>query len=190
MRAALLKEVGLKPVIEVIDVDDPVAGDENVVIKVEAVGLCNHDVAVMKGILRRGVKENIILGHEISGTIVDTGIVGDGFSLGDRVVTSLTNFCGECESCLTGVIYRCPNAYGYGHGIDGGFREYLAIHPRNLIKVDPSSNVVGSKDSIYSITAFNSAGCKRNTNGPTSESASAPNVLLTITRFAIPIPIH
>ena len=56
MRAALLKEVGLKPVIEVIDVDDPVAGDENVVIKVEAVGLCNHDVAVMKGILRRGVK--------------------------------------------------------------------------------------------------------------------------------------
>ena len=147
MRAALLKEVGLKPVIEVIDVDDPVAGDENVVIKVEAVGLCNHDVAVMKGILRRGVKENIILGHEISGTIVDTGIVGDGFSLGDRVVTSLTNFCGECESCLTGVSYRCPNAYGYGHGIDGGFREYLAIHPRNLIKVDPSSNVVGS--SIY-----------------------------------------
>ena len=106
MKAALLKEVGLKPVIEVIDVDDPVAGDENVVIKVEAVGLCNHDVAVMKGILRRGVKENIILGHEISGTIVDTGIVGDGFSLGDRVVTSLTNFCGECESCLTGASYR------------------------------------------------------------------------------------
>ena len=36
MKAALLKEVGLKPVIEVIDVDDPVAGDENVVIKVQS----------------------------------------------------------------------------------------------------------------------------------------------------------
>ena len=144
MKAAVLKEPGLSPVIEIIDVDDPTASDENAVIKVEAVGLCHHDVSVMKGVLRRGVKDAIILGHEISGTIVDAGLVSEGLSVGDRVVTSLTNFCGKCELCLTGASYRCPNSHGFGHGIDGGFREYLAIHPRNLIKVDPLFSAVGS----------------------------------------------
>ena len=147
MKAAVLKEVGSSPVIEIIQVDDPIAIEENVVIKVDAVGLCHHDVAVMKGILRRGVKGDIILGHEISGTIVDTGLVSNELYVGDRVVASLTNFCGTCEACQTGMTYRCPNSHGLGHGIDGGFREYITVHPRNLVRVDPLSNAVGT--SIY-----------------------------------------
>jgi len=162
MKAAFLKHTGPNPIVDVIEVEDPVSSDGRVVIKVEAAGLCHHDVAIMKGALRRGVKENIILGHEISGTVVDIGLEVNGFSIGDRVVSSLTNFCGECNFCIRGMTYRCPRSHGFGHGIDGGFQEFISLDARNLIKIDPLTDLVSA--SIYgcpigvSLKALNDVG--------------------------------
>ena len=67
-------------------VADPIAGPKDVIIKVDACGVCFHDIVTRNGTLKFGVQMPCILGHEISGTVVD---VRDGahFQRGDRVAT-------------------------------------------------------------------------------------------------------
>ena len=127
MKALVLVEPGDEPSLTVKDVPDPTPGPRDVVIEVVAAGVCYHDVAVMQGVLRRGVKDDVILGHEISGRIVQVGDEVSSVNVGDRVVSALTSFCGECERCLNGQEYRCYYGHGLGHGIDGGFAQYIAL---------------------------------------------------------------
>ena len=135
MKGLILKEPGQSPDIRVLDLPEPTLIPNGVIIKVAAAGLCHHDISVMDGTLRRGTKGDVILGHEISGTVVDIGSEIKRFRLGDQVVTTLTASCGECETCVSGDDYRCEFGLGYGHGIDGGFAEYILIQEKNLVNV-------------------------------------------------------
>ena len=51
------------------------------------------------------------------------------------MVTTLTASCGECVSCGSGGDYMCELGLGYGHGIDGGFAEYILVQEKNLVNV-------------------------------------------------------
>ena len=119
------------------DVETPEAGPNDVVIEVHAAGLCGHDIAIMTGLLRRGVDHSVILGHEISGTIAQLGSDVTGLSEGDAVVASLTASCGTCDRCRSGLDYRCRNGTGVGHGINGGFAEYVGL-PATSVTVLPA----------------------------------------------------
>ena len=57
------------------------------------------------------------------------------FNLGDKVVTTLTTSCGVCNICISGQDYICQYGLGYGHGVDGGFTEYLLVKEQNLVNV-------------------------------------------------------
>jgi D-arabinose 1-dehydrogenase-like Zn-dependent alcohol dehydrogenase len=94
LKALFVKQPGPTPEFEVRDVETPEAGPNDVVIEVHAAGLCGHDIAIMTGLLRRGVDHSVILGHEISGTIAQLGSDATGLSEGDAVVASLTASCG------------------------------------------------------------------------------------------------
>ena len=131
----VLESPGDPPVLAVRERDDPVVGPGDVLVRVAAAGLCGHDVAVMRGTLRRGAKPGVILGHEISGTVVETGDEVTAVRVGDAVVSTLTTFCGACERCLSGDDYRCLHARGIGHGIDGGFAELVALPAGSVIPV-------------------------------------------------------
>ena len=85
MKALVLKEPGDEPKLALVDAPDPVPGPRDVVVQVAACGFCHHDVAVMAGVLRRGVKPDIVLGHEISGTVVDVGADVERVKPGDFV---------------------------------------------------------------------------------------------------------
>ena len=135
MRALVLESPGDPPVLAVRERDDPAIGPGDVLVRVAAAGLCGHDVAVMRGTLRRGVKPGVILGHEISGTVVETGGEVTAVRAGDAVVSTLTTFCGACERCLSGDDYRCLHARGIGHGVDGGFAELVALPAGSVIAV-------------------------------------------------------
>ena len=135
MKALILKEASENPVFDLVDISEPTLPVDGVVLRVYASGICHHDLAVMDGTLKRGVKNNLILGHEISGTVVDTGSSVNGFEVGDQVVTMLTTSCGTCEICIEGYEYRCPQAHGIGHGIDGGLAEYVSARAVNLLKL-------------------------------------------------------
>ncbi len=136
MKALLVREPGPRPEFAIRDIADPSAGKGEVVVEVEAAGLCGHDIAVMTGLLRRGVDLDIAPGHEIAGRIVDLGASVDGLSAGDAVVAALTASCGACDRCEAGFDYRCRVGQGVGHGINGGFAEYVRLPAHSVVRVD------------------------------------------------------
>ena len=144
MKALFVEEAGPEPLLSVRDIAVPIARAGHVVVRVEAVGLCGHDVAIMTGLLRRGVDREIVLGHEISGRVADVGQGVSGLSVGDAVVASLTAFCGECDRCASGLDYRCRVGRGVGHGINGGFAEYVRLPGRSVTRLPEDIELVGA----------------------------------------------
>lgn len=144
MKALFVKEPGPEPGLEIREVETPEAGPNDVVIGVHAAGLCGHDIAIMTGLLRRGVDHSVILGHEISGTVAQIGSDVTGLSEGDPVITSLTASCGRCDRCNSGLDYRCRYGTGVGHGINGGFAEYIKLPATSVTALPSDIDVVGA----------------------------------------------
>lgn len=144
MKALFVREPGIPPEFEIRDVSEPSARAGQVVLQVEAAGLCGHDVAIMTGLLRRGVDRDVVLGHEISGRIAEVGEGVAGLSVGDPVVASLTAFCGECDRCAAGLDYRCRVGRGVGHGINGGFAEYVRLPARSVTRLPGEIDLTGA----------------------------------------------
>ena len=144
MKALVLKEPGKEPELVLTDAPDPVPGPHDVVVQVAACGFCHHDVAVMAGVLRRGVKPDIVLGHEVSGTVVDVGDGVEKVKPGDSVVAALTTFCGECERCMSGREYRCLQAKGLGHAVDGGFAQFVSLPERGVVPLPRDADLLSA----------------------------------------------
>ena len=135
MKALVLEVPGEEPSLSVREVELPALDPTDALVRVAACGLCYHDVAVMRGVLRRGVKPDVVLGHEISGRVAEVGASVTSVVAGDRVTSTLTTFCGECDRCLAGREYRCHRGQGIGHAIDGGFAEFVVLPETSLVPV-------------------------------------------------------
>ena len=144
MRALFVRKPGQVPDLEVREVETPTPRMGEVLVEVDSAGLCGHDIAIMTGLLRRGVDHDVILGHEISGRIVQVGEGVSGVSEGDAVVASLTAFCGECDRCRSGLDYRCRVGRGIGHGMNGGFAEYVALPARSVTPIPDGVDLTGA----------------------------------------------
>lgn len=144
MKALVLRAPGDPPDINIEDVPMPVLGPQDVLIKISACGVCFHDILVMQGILRRGIKQNVILGHELSGHVIECGSLVSNFLPGDLVASILTDSCGVCTRCQTGREHRCENGIGIGHGIDGGFAEYVKLRENSLVKLKADTDPIAA----------------------------------------------
>jgi 2-desacetyl-2-hydroxyethyl bacteriochlorophyllide A dehydrogenase len=112
--------------------DYRVAADE-VLVRVADTGFCGSDHSLVAGKL---VPDGYILGHEISGVVVETGSDVDGVTLGARVCIRPT-YCGACINCLRGKQQLCRvhrRTTGIGD-LPGGFAEYVKVYPQMLIPV-------------------------------------------------------
>jgi Zn-dependent alcohol dehydrogenase len=104
MQAAVLREVGGLLELEDVDLDEPKAGE--VLVRIEAAGVCHSDLHYITGDLQ--AKRPIVLGHEGAGIVEAVGPgVGDRVSVGDRVVLLWRPRCGECEACISGNPVLC-----------------------------------------------------------------------------------
>jgi D-arabinose 1-dehydrogenase-like Zn-dependent alcohol dehydrogenase len=135
VKALVFDTPSQEPSLAVRDVDTPVPGPNDALVEVAACGLCHHDIAVMGGVLRRGVTPGVTLGHEISGRVAGIGGSVTTVGVGDRVTSTLTTFCGRCDRCLQGREYRCPKGRGIGHAVNGGFAEFVALPESSLVPV-------------------------------------------------------
>ncbi len=135
MKALVLEEPGATPKLRMKDVPEPELGPNDTLVRVLACGLCHHDWLAMRGVLRRGIRRGVILGHEICGEVAEVGSEVTLVRHGQRVVPLLTQACGSCARCVDGREHRCLNGEGIGHGVDGGFAEYVRVRETALIPV-------------------------------------------------------
>jgi propanol-preferring alcohol dehydrogenase len=127
MKAAILREIG-KP-ITIEDVATPTPGAGEVLIRVEACGVCHSDLHLADGdwdLLRPITKVPLILGHEVAGTVAAVGEGVSQLKVGNRVgVPWIFWTCGECEFCREGRETLCVKQKITGCTVDGGFAEYM-----------------------------------------------------------------
>ena len=112
------------------EVPDPSPGPDDVVVAVEACGLCGSDVhAVQNGNCAPGQ----VLGHEFSGRIVAVGSEVSGWSEGQPVAASPIGSCGQCRICARGIPFRCPAVENIGITIPGAYAQYVKVPARQLV---------------------------------------------------------
>lgn len=130
MKALVLKSVEQ---LEVMDVPMPRLEPGLVMIKVSKCGVCGSDVRYFHGenpwakqTLQKEVVNppNIILGHELTGTVVDTYHDQDRRLIGKRVGVNCFINCGRCHFCRTGLDNLCPQTIHLGHGQGWGQRDF------------------------------------------------------------------
>lgn len=151
-RAVIARDNTGTVTIEEIWVDQPQHGE--VMIKMEACGVCHSDLSTAKGIIP--LPPPIILGHEGAGYIVAVGEGVKGLAMGDRVITSFVSMCGHCRYCMTGQPQLCdqnartaftlPDGTVRTHDMAnlplnilcgcGVMSEYATLHMDNVIKVN------------------------------------------------------
>ena len=115
--------------VTVADVAIPAPGPGEILIKVEASGLCYTDVHLCDGdweIVEDLVKHDLTLGHEAVGIVESLGEGVTNRFIGERVAAPfLRSTCGECKQCRRGEENHCPNATVLGMSHDGSHAEYV-----------------------------------------------------------------
>ena len=117
--------------ISLAEVSNPERKENEVLIKVRAMGICGSDIAAYKGI-NPLVTYPRIIGHEIAGEILETPRSETEFKPGDRVVIEPYIYCGHCYPCMNKRTNCCENLTVRGVHIDGGMSEFC-FHPRHLV---------------------------------------------------------
>lgn len=136
--------------LEMAEREIPKVGPAEALLRVEGCGLCGSDVEQYRGhFTTKGiVSYPVIPGHEPVGFIEEIGAEASrawGVRRGDRVALEPHLSCGLCRDCLAGRYHLCKAvrpaglpAYGFlpldfGHGLWGGYAEYIHLHPRSVM---------------------------------------------------------
>jgi propanol-preferring alcohol dehydrogenase len=140
VRAMVLQRPG-EPLAE-RELPDPEPAEGEVVVAVEACGVCRTDLHVVDGELREP-KLPLVPGHQAVGRVVAIGGGVEERREGDRVgVPWLAWACGVCERCREGRENLCPRAVFTGYTADGGYAERLAVDARFALPLDDGVDAV------------------------------------------------
>lgn len=126
MKVAVMTDIGK---IEMQERDIPKAKDNEVLVKLEYVGICGSDLHYYEtgAIGDFIVKPPFVLGHEPGGTVIEVGKDVKHLKVGDRVALEPGKTCGHCEFCKTGRYNLCPDVVFFATPpVDGVFQEYVA----------------------------------------------------------------
>jgi threonine dehydrogenase-like Zn-dependent dehydrogenase len=123
----------------------PRAGADDIIVKVEACGICAGDIKSYVGAESfwggngqpQYIKAPMIPGHEFVGHVVELGenVEKQGkFKLGDRVISEQIVPCWDCRFCKSGQYWMCEkhDVYGFQNNVNGGFAEYMR-YPKESI---------------------------------------------------------
>jgi propanol-preferring alcohol dehydrogenase len=137
MKAAIIEE--FKQPLVLRDIDLPVPDPDDVLIRVEACGVCHSDLSVVEGgwpQLKKLIKRPLIPGHEIVGRVVEKGVKVSALAIGDRVGVAWLHWsCGQCELCNEGFENLCPKQAITGVSVDGGYAEFIKAKASHAIAI-------------------------------------------------------
>ncbi|MBN1980355.1 MAG: zinc-binding dehydrogenase [Chitinivibrionales bacterium] len=132
MKAIQLVEIG-KPLQE-REIPLPLLGDQDVLIKVKAAGICHSDAHY-----RRGVSPVSFLpmspGHEVSGIVEEVGTAVTTVTIGQRVCLHYLATCGSCRYCRGGTEQFCSSGEMIGKNRPGGYAEYIAMPQASVVPI-------------------------------------------------------
>jgi alcohol dehydrogenase/L-iditol 2-dehydrogenase len=130
----------LKPLaVELRETPVPAIGEEEVLLRVGAVGVCGSDVHQYHNSQSWPVRVPVVLGHEFCGTVARVGSRVKTFCEGERVVSeTAAKICGECIYCRTGRYNLCPNRLGFGSLTHGAMANYVCVPARCLHHIPDS----------------------------------------------------
>lgn len=142
MRTIVIDEPGK---VSIREVDKPVAGPYEVLIKIQSCSLCTVEQRSFLG--KKSFGYPFAGGHENSGVVVETGELVNGFKVGDKVVATF-QYCGYCEFCRTGRGTQCQNLrksrkrFNFeGTIVGGAFAQYLAVPQWQVLKLEDSADL-------------------------------------------------
>jgi alcohol dehydrogenase, propanol-preferring len=146
MKAAVLREFNKPLAIE--DVARPQPGAGEILIGIEACGVCHSDVHVADGDwpqFAKIVKTPLILGHEVAGVVIEKDAAVEDLKVGDRVGIPWIHWtCGQCELCREGNENLCRRQQITGVTVDGGYAEFVKA---------PASHAIRLPDNLSSLQA-------------------------------------
>ncbi len=125
--------------LEFTDFPDPTPGDDEVLLRIRACGICGSDIHGWDGSTGRR-RPPLIMGHEASGEVVAVGPKVERWRAGDRVTFDSTISCGHCHYCREGHVNLCENRRVVGvapaeYRQHGAFAEKLAVPARILYEL-------------------------------------------------------
>ena len=138
MKAAYYDEHGGLDVLKFGDVEDPVAGNNQVVVDVKSVSLNHIDLFLRRGLPGLKIPLPHIPGCDGAGVVSELGEGVTGIAVGDRVLINPSVSCGHCEFCARGDASLCTSYTLIGETIHGTCCEKIAIPSVNAIRIPDS----------------------------------------------------
>lgn len=146
--------------VEVRDVPIPKPGPREVLIHVQAAGVCGSDLHMYHDIQGFPVKRPVTLGHEFAGIIAEVGSDVRSFQVGDRVVSETPAYiCETCIYCRTGQYNLCPTRRGFGVLEDGAMAEYVVSREAILHRIPDGVPFEQAALTEPSCVAYNAVAC-------------------------------
>lgn len=120
---------------ELVERDIPVPLANEILIKVEACGICHGEAVIKEGFFP-GLTYPRIPGHEVIGNVVKLGVNVDRWKVGDRVgVGWHGGHCHKCKECLKGNFWGCEKSLTTGINRDGGYAEYMTAQAEVAVHI-------------------------------------------------------
>ncbi len=128
-----------------VEIELPQPHENEVLVKVEACGVCHGDAIVKDGTFP-GLSYPRIPGHEVIGTIAKLGQLVEGWAPGQRVgIGWHGGHCFKCPACMRGDFWACEHSLTTGISVDGGYAEYMIARSEVLISIpEELSSVEGA----------------------------------------------
>lgn len=119
----------------ITDIPKPVCGDDDVIIKIKACGICKWSELAHNSTGTTLAKYPCTPGHEFAGIIEEKGKNVEEFTIGDAVTADNATNCGDCYYCRNDKSLYCENFASIGHNVQGGFAEYVKVKKDKVFKI-------------------------------------------------------
>ena len=120
---------------ELVNKEIPAPGDDDILIRVEACGVCHGDAMVREG-RYPGLQYPRTPGHEVVGVVAEAGRNATDWQVGQRIgVGWYGGPCRQCRACLRGELHKCERPLATGLSFDGGYAEYMLAPRQAFVRI-------------------------------------------------------